>query len=149
MTPAILALTAVAAISAVVHIRAESRGPRWHVYLCKPLTTAAIIGCAWLAPQPATDGYRALVLAGLVFSLAGDVFLMLPRDLFRAGLASFLVAHLLYVAAFSRAVGFFSEPSAALPVADLHAHREATSFRAESIDLVRPGQLALRDALSR
>jgi len=117
MTPAILALTAVAAISAVVHIRAESRGPRWHVYLCKPLTTAAIIGCAWLAPQPATDGYRALVLAGLVFSLAGDVFLMLPRDLFRAGLASFLVAHLLYVAAFSRAVGFFSEPSAALPVA--------------------------------
>ena len=33
----------------------------------------------------------------LVLSLAGDVFLMLPRDLFVAGLVSFLLGHVAYV----------------------------------------------------
>jgi len=116
VTPAAIALTVLASVSAVVHITAEFRGPRWRVYVCKPLTTGAIIAFAWLAPDPPSGDYRALVLAGLVFSLAGDVFLMVPRDLFRAGLASFLVAHGLYIAAFSRAVGFAAEPLAAIPV---------------------------------
>lgn len=40
-------------------------------------------------------------LGALVFSLLGDVFLMLPRDLFVAGLGSFLVAHILYVVGFA------------------------------------------------
>jgi uncharacterized membrane protein YhhN len=117
VTPAQLALTLVAAVSAVLHIRAELRGPQWRIYLCKPLTTTAILGIAWLAPDPAVGGYRELVLAGLAFSLAGDVFLMLPGDYFRSGLTSFLVAHLLYIAAFSEAVGFGAAPLAALPVA--------------------------------
>jgi uncharacterized membrane protein YhhN len=38
----------------------------------------------------------------LLLSLAGDVFLMLPRDLFVAGLGSFLLAHVAYVVAFTR-----------------------------------------------
>ena len=42
-----------------------------------------------------------LVEVGLVFSLFGDVFLMLPKDRFVAGLVSFLVAHLLYIGAFT------------------------------------------------
>jgi uncharacterized membrane protein YhhN len=33
--------------------------------------------------------------------MAGDIFLMLPRDLFVAGLASFLLAHLAYIAGLS------------------------------------------------
>src|SRR5207249_662545 len=36
----------------------------------------------------------------LVLSMLGDVFLMLPRDLFVAGLTSFLLAHLAYVVGF-------------------------------------------------
>src|SRR4051794_39441235 len=43
---------------------------------------------------------RSWFVAALVFSLAGDVFLMLPRDLFVAGLAAFLVGHVCYVAGF-------------------------------------------------
>ena len=35
-----------------------------------------------------------------MFSLAGDVLLMLPRDQFVAGLSAFLVAHLCYIAGF-------------------------------------------------
>jgi alkylglycerol monooxygenase len=42
----------------------------------------------------------ALLLAALVFSLAGDVLLMLPGKLFIPGLAAFLVAHLFYIALF-------------------------------------------------
>jgi hypothetical protein len=48
-------------------------------------------------------------------STAGDVFLMLPRDRFVAGLASFLVAHLCYVWAFSIGVPFGAAPLLWLP----------------------------------
>jgi uncharacterized membrane protein YhhN len=34
---------------------------------------------------------------GLAFSLAGDVFLMLPKEQFIAGLVSFLLAHVAYI----------------------------------------------------
>ncbi|HEX5870140.1 MAG TPA: lysoplasmalogenase [Longimicrobium sp.] len=96
-----LALTLLAAASAALTVRAEHRQARRAVYLFKPLTTVLILALAATAPQPAGRGYQALVCAGLLFSLAGDVFLMLPRDRFVAGLASFLAAHLLYVAAFA------------------------------------------------
>lgn len=116
MTSAQLALSVAAAATALLNIRAELRGPRWQVYLCKPLTTGLIILLACLTPDPSADGYRELILMGLVFSLAGDVFLMLPGNYFRAGLASFLLAHLLYIAAFSKAVGFGFAPWTAVPV---------------------------------
>jgi uncharacterized membrane protein YhhN len=41
-----------------------------------------------------------LILIGLVFSLVGDIFLMLPGDRFLWGLAAFLVAHLFYISGF-------------------------------------------------
>lgn len=46
------------------------------------------------------DRYTVLVMAGLAFSLAGDLLLELPGDLFVPGLAAFLVGHLFYNAAF-------------------------------------------------
>ncbi len=94
--------------TAALHVRAEYRGPRWQVYLFKPATTGLILAAAWLA-DPADPRYRALVVAGLACSLCGDVCLMWPRDRFRAGLLCFLAAHLLYLAAFSRAAGFAFE----------------------------------------
>jgi uncharacterized membrane protein YhhN len=42
-----------------------------------------------------------MIIAGLLFSLAGDIFLMLPTDRFVAGLVAFLLAHLFYSAAFA------------------------------------------------
>lgn len=96
-----LLLTAAIAVSAALTIRAEQRGARRLVYVCKPLTTVLTGALALSATDPVSGRYQALVCMGLLFSLAGDVFLMLPRDRFVAGLASFLVAHGFYIAAFA------------------------------------------------
>lgn len=72
-------------------------------YLCKPATMVALLGVA-LTLDPERDAQRALFAVAAFLSLAGDVFLMLARDLFVAGLASFLAAHGLYIA------GFATEP---------------------------------------
>jgi uncharacterized membrane protein YhhN len=85
----------------------------WLHYIGKPLTTLLILLLA-LSVEPAADArYRRAVLAGLVLSLVGDVFLMLPGDRFVPGLVAFLLAHVCYIVAFApgssgkaRAVGF-------------------------------------------
>ena len=94
-------LSALALASALLAIRAEHAGDRRSVYLFKPLTVLIIILIALGEKNVTAAAYRPLVVAGLVCSLAGDVFLMLPRDRFVAGLICFLLAHLCYVAAFT------------------------------------------------
>jgi len=74
---------------------AVSRSVRPVEYVAKPATLLALLvyaGCGHPSPW---------LLAALAFSLLGDVFLMLPADLFLAGLAAFLVAHLAYIGAFA------------------------------------------------
>jgi uncharacterized membrane protein YhhN len=102
------ALLIAAAISAVVVIAALSLSPDTPalVYLGKPLTTLLLLVLAAGTRDALAPSYRALVTAGLLASLVGDVFLMLPGDYFLAGLASFLVAHLLYIVAFSTRARF-------------------------------------------
>lgn len=94
----IVALTILVVVSGALHIRAEYSGARARVYLFKPLTVLLILSVALQSPQSV---YKYLILAGLLFSLAGDIFLMLPKDHFIAGLVSFLIAHLFYIAAFT------------------------------------------------
>jgi len=113
----LIALSLLAAVSGALHIRSEYHGPRALGYVCKPLTTGALIALAWLAPGSAPEPYRELIVIGLIFSLAGDIFLMLPSDRFLPGLASFLVAHLLYVAAFCQIAGFQPSLPALAPFA--------------------------------
>lgn len=68
--------------------------------LCKPLALVGLIAVA-LALEPDSDAVRTWFVAALIFSLAGDVFLMIrKRDLFIFGLGAFLVAHLAYVFGF-------------------------------------------------
>ena len=93
-------LTALVVCSAGLTILAEYFGPRRTVHICKPLTIALIILIALQSKQPTSVFYQPLIVIGLLFSLAGDVFLMLPRDRFIQGLLSFLCAHLCYIAAF-------------------------------------------------
>jgi uncharacterized membrane protein YhhN len=97
-------LSLVILASAALHIRAEYRGPRRHVYIFKPLTTSLIILLALLSAPETPLPYKWFVVLGLIFSLGGDVFLMLPQDRFVLGLLSFLIAHLWYIAAFSLGV---------------------------------------------
>jgi len=70
------------------------------LYLHKPLTMLFII---FLAINGAATSWTALgmwIIIGLLFSLIGDVFLMLPSDRFLYGLISFLLAHASYIFAF-------------------------------------------------
>jgi len=112
----IAALSLAALVSACVQIVAAERGAVRLTYVAKPLTTVLILGVALLPESPVSLRYQLLVAAGLVFSLAGDVFLMLPSDRFREGLGSFLVAHLVYVAAFTSTNGFALAPFVLLPL---------------------------------
>jgi uncharacterized membrane protein YhhN len=99
-TPAII-LTLLAAVSASATMVAETVGRKKIVYVFKPAATISLIVLALLRPGTELPGlYKAFLLAGLIASLAGDVFLMLKDSLFIAGLASFLVAQLLYIRAF-------------------------------------------------
>ena len=80
-------------------------GRPWLAFVFKPLATVLVIALAAGrgAGQPAA---RRWVLIGLVASLAGDVALLWPSQGFLPGLVSFLLAHLAYLAAFTRAQRF-------------------------------------------
>jgi len=100
---------ALAAVFAVGNWTAKARSSRALEYLCKPATLVALIVAAGVL-DPAADAHtrRVWFVAALVFSLAGDVLLMLPQDLFVPGLAAFLVGHLGYV------IGFWTHGPSAL-----------------------------------
>ena len=96
MTGPAIAFLVAALIVAVVDWAAVARDDRRTEYVAKPLTMVLLLGAA-LSLDPSDGTARAWFVVALVFSLAGDVFLMLPRDRFVPGLASFLVGHVAYI----------------------------------------------------
>lgn len=99
-----------AAASAALCIAAASGAlPPVLAFVFKPLTTLLVIAWAW--PRgTSTPTQRRRVLIGLWLSLAGDVFLLWPKEGFLPGLVSFLLAHLAYIAAFSVPLRFGARP---------------------------------------
>jgi uncharacterized membrane protein YhhN len=97
-----LALAAAALFAAGDWVAVLQRSKRLE-YVCKPATLAAI-AIAAIALDPADGAQRSWFVAAFVLSLAGDVFLMLPErplgpiDTFVAGLASFLLGHVAFIA---------------------------------------------------
>jgi uncharacterized membrane protein YhhN len=75
---------------------AVARGHRALEYVCKPLTMVVLIA-ATLALDVDDPAVRAWFVAALVLCLLGDIFLMLPQDLFVPGLGAFLLGHIAYV----------------------------------------------------
>ncbi len=68
--------------------------------IAKPLTLAFLVLAALAAdPPPHHAAARTILVAGLVFSLLGDVALLPRIDQFIGGLCAFLLAHIAYVAA--------------------------------------------------
>ena len=110
-----LLLSGAAIVSAVAYILATYGGAPWLRYTLKPLTTLLILAVAASFANPISPLYRTLIVAGIVFSLAGDIFLMLPRNTFVFGLLSFLIAHLFYIAAYRAVSGFHFTWWLALP----------------------------------
>ncbi len=56
---------------------------------------------AWMIFEVGISGPLIFFTLGLCFSLVGDVCLMLPRDLFIAGLVAFLLGHVSYIVGFN------------------------------------------------
>jgi uncharacterized membrane protein YhhN len=108
-------LAAASLLSAALTIRAEYAGARRQVYRFKPLPAGFLAALVLFAPDAPSAFYRGALLAGLLCSLAGDVLLMLPSDRFVAGLGSFLLAHLCYVAAFVSEAGVPSPDASLAP----------------------------------
>lgn len=100
-------LAAVSGIAAILSFSGAL--PAMLAFVFKPLTTLLIIGFAW--PRGAgAPKQRRLVRIGLVLSLAGDVFLLWPKEGFLPGLVAFLLAHLAYIAAFCVPVRLAAKP---------------------------------------
>ena len=100
MSPATECLAGAAALSAAAAIACDWRERRRAFYLLKPLTTALVIALAIMSASRLSL-YAQLVIAALVLCMLGDVALMWDSDrAFIAGLSSFLLAHLLFAAAF-------------------------------------------------
>lgn len=111
-------------------------------YVSKPSATAAFLVVA-ATLDVAHDGPWGWRLAGLALCIVGDVFLMLPRDAFVPGLASFAVAQVLFVVSF--VTGDFDSTRlivgivVVLPVAILLARRFVTAIRRSGhVELVAP-----------
>ena len=68
-------------------------------YAAKPLVMVGLIAVA-LALRASNPAQRWLFVVALLLGLASDVFLMLPRDMFLAGLVAALVEHLAYIGGF-------------------------------------------------
>ncbi|MFT4924478.1 MAG: putative membrane protein YhhN [Phenylobacterium sp.] len=94
----LIGLLLLSTLTGCAHIYCEYKHHYPAIYTLKPLTILIII-FAVLALGP-NNNYQQIIIAGLVFSMAGDCFLMLRQQQFIAGLLSFLVAHILYCVAF-------------------------------------------------
>lgn len=100
MTILTILLSLLAASSAALTILSKYRQWKRLEFVFKPLTLFWIILIGLLEQHPVSSTYQQLILAGLLVSLAGDMYLLLP-DKFIWGLGSFLIAHALYFAAFT------------------------------------------------
>ncbi|MGB8951636.1 MAG: lysoplasmalogenase [Candidatus Aminicenantales bacterium] len=100
-------LIAAVAISAILTIIGRYSRRRQILYVFKPLTMGMIIFKAATSPPGYGIIYQALILLGLIISLVGDIFLMLPRDKFTQGSISFFAAHVFYALAFAQNVHSF------------------------------------------
>jgi uncharacterized membrane protein YhhN len=79
-------------------------GLKWKTlrYITKPGVIILIL--VWLGSNKAFFGPMLWFSAGLVFSLVGDILLVLPREPFIPALLAFLLAHISYI------IGFNSSP---------------------------------------
>ena len=110
-----IALCACALVSAALATWSQAASRRGLHLVTKPLATALIIAVAAVAAAPVPAAYKVFVLAGLCFSLLGDVALMFPEKWFTAGLVAFLAAQILYILAFRPQPGHPVSPMVFLP----------------------------------
>jgi len=82
----------------------------------KPLCTISILAYLLIFRNTASNSYSKRIGIGLFFCLIGDTFLLF-ESYFIWGLASFLVAHLIFLYAFVKRQGWLWEPKVAVVLA--------------------------------
>lgn len=131
-----------ALLAAIVNEIAEQKGKRIVVYIAKPAVMVFLL--AWLYFFAGLDGPLIYFALGILFSLGGDVFLMLPNmdRWFVFGLASFLIGHIFYTVGLNYSIpplnvfGIFLAISIALFVAQIY-RRLAAGLHAKGKDRLR------------
>ncbi len=88
---------------ALINWIAATKKWKWLVYITKPAVLLALIAyVVQLRPYLISPtGHFNWLLVALIFSMVGDIFLMLPGNLFIPGLISFLMAHVAYIISFA------------------------------------------------
>jgi uncharacterized membrane protein YhhN len=127
---------------ALVDWLAVARRQKWLEYVFKPATLIVILIGAWMLTRGPHDAWEArFFLPGLAFSLAGDVFLMLPGEyFFLPGLGAFLLGHICYIVGLNPTLPRWPAVAILVVVAVIGA----TLYRSIASGLRRQGQAALR-----
>jgi uncharacterized membrane protein YhhN len=99
VTTAAWIVLAVAIVIAAVDWASVAATIPWLEYVTKPGFMVALIVLA-VVLHPVNQTERAFFIVALALGLISDVFLMVPRDLFVAGLAAALTEHLVYISGF-------------------------------------------------
>jgi uncharacterized membrane protein YhhN len=99
VTPTAGALFAATGVVAAIDWFAVATSRRELEYAAKPAVMVGLIVVA-VALEPVSQAERLFFIAALALGLLSDVFLMLPRDMFLAGLIAAFVEHVAYIAGF-------------------------------------------------
>lgn len=83
-------------------------------YMAHPAVMAILF--IWIWQAGGLHGPMVWFALGVLFSMAGDIFLMLPREQFILGLAAFLLAHIAYLVGFNMSSPPFTLPSLIIAV---------------------------------
>ena len=104
-----------ALLSGVLYVRAKYLVLKYQQVIFKPLAMLIIISIAIL--YTAIDfNYKIFIIAGLLLSLVGDMFLIFPEKHFTKGLIAFLLGHIFYIVAFVVSAGFHYTEWIYLPI---------------------------------
>jgi|688.fasta_scaffold157454_2 uncharacterized membrane protein YhhN len=98
-------LSAIYLLIGVLEVSAEALGNDTLRFITKPLLMPVLILFFFNAVKPSLNKTHKLLMVAFIFSWFGDVFLMFVRFnelFFLAGLASFLITHVLYVVCFAK-----------------------------------------------
>ncbi len=91
---------AAAFILALVELYFEFTANQAGIFFAKPLAMLVIMVQPALIGLGLVNSYQKAILVGMMASIVGDVFLMLPGNYFLLGLGAFLVAHIVYTYGF-------------------------------------------------
>ena len=95
MTSTVVVFLVVASVFSIGDWRAVRVAKKSLEYVCKPLATIGFLVAA-IAISSAESLPQTWRIVALAFCLLGDIFLMLPRDAFVPGLASFAIAQICF-----------------------------------------------------